>query len=184
MHADGMLCTTALMRQDVAALLGIEEEHSHRQSGDKHWGNIHVWMFCHDCSHDHVDDFTLLERLGRQVLLLLLLGLPILCYLLLQADPAFGKSYMLICSNQQQVLSVAATVLIECIDNVPRTALLCAHASSISAIAMCTYILFCRASCSFLRGSFFVFWVRILFRCAGIICCCMCDLQSQLQLLI
>ncbi len=77
--------------------------------------NIHVWMLFHDCLHDHVDDLFVLERLGRQVLqLLLLLGLPILCYFLLQADPAIGTSYRLICSTQQQVVSVAATVITEC----------------------------------------------------------------------
>ncbi len=66
-------------------------------------------MLFHDCLHDHVDDFTLLERLGRQALLLLLLGLPILCNLLLQAAPALGKSYRLVCSIHQQVVSAVAT---------------------------------------------------------------------------
>lgn len=128
MHADGMLCTTALMRWDVAAFLGIEDEPSHRQSGGKHWENIHVWMLFHDCLHDHIDDLIVLKRLGHQVLLLLLLGLPILCYLLLQADPALGKSYRLICSTQHQVVSAVATVNTWCFDIIPRTDILCAKA--------------------------------------------------------
>ena len=33
MHADSMMCTTALMRWDAAAFLCIEDEQSDRQSG-------------------------------------------------------------------------------------------------------------------------------------------------------
>ncbi len=86
------------MRWDV----GIEDKHSHRQSRCKLCETIHVWMLIHECLHDHIDDLFVLERLGCQVLLLLL-GLPILCYLLLQADPALGTRHRLICNTQQQV---------------------------------------------------------------------------------
>ena len=136
--------------------------------------NIHVWMLFHDCLNDHVDDLFVL------LLLLLLLGLPILgifsCRLIRQlakASACFAVLVAVVSANWQ--VQWQKSLLTALTSN---TGLLYSMRtqSSTSAMAMCMYILFCRACCSFMRGRWFVFLVRILFRCVGILCCCRCDL--------